>query len=87
MNNIPSIPINTLEIVFPPKYATGFKYTINNLIPSTSASFVCTLVDTNNNVIDMKMIEISGPDYLAWGSDDSYLTKILAQKLGATLSS
>ena len=43
------------------------------LILFTSARFKVLLYDQDDNVMDIKIIQITGDDYLGWGGDDKYI--------------
>jgi len=68
------------------KTVHSFSVKVNNVILHTSAKLMVHLHDENNNLIDIKIIEIVGDDYLNWGSNDDYITNFVAQKLGFTIN-
>ncbi len=68
------------------KTVHSFSVKVNNVILHTSAKLMVHLHDENNNLIDVKIIEIVGDDYLNWGSNDDYITNFVAQKLGFTIN-
>ena len=45
-----------------------------------------TVISSNGNTICSQMVNITGDDYKAWSSDDSYLYKYVANKLGYTIA-
>ena len=68
------------------KTVHSFTVKVNNVILHTSAKIMVQLNDENNNLIDIKMIDLDGNDYLNWGSNDDYITNYVAQKLGFTIT-
>jgi hypothetical protein len=85
MDNNTSTPIvpfdeTTVKTVY------SFSAKVNNVILHTSAKIMVQLNDENNNLIDIKMIDLDGNDYLNWGSNDDYITNYVAQKLGFTIN-
>ena len=40
------------------------------------------LDNNDKNLIDIKLVELTGDDYLNWGSNDDYITNFVSQKLG-----
>lgn len=69
------------------KYITGFKVTVQNLILFTSADLIVHLY-TNNNVVESKLLVLSGNDYTNWskGSGDQYVIDYVANTLGFVLN-
>lgn len=45
-------------------------------------SFPVRLMDSDDNVISIENVLISGEEYNNWGSDDSYIETLILTKLG-----
>lgn len=45
-------------------------------------SFPVRLMDSDDNVISVENVLISGEEYNNWGSDDSYIETLILTKLG-----
>ena len=60
----------------------SFSVRINNVILYKSATLSVHLYDETKNLIDIKLVELTGDDYLNWGSNDDYITNFVSQKLG-----
>ena len=45
-------------------------------------SFPVRLMDSDDNVISIEHVSISGEEYNNWGSDDSYIETLILTKLG-----
>jgi hypothetical protein len=59
---------------------------ITNVVLNTSVDIQVMIYDSNQNMIDLKLLTLSGTDYTNWGNDDSYILNISCQKLGFTLA-
>lgn len=53
-------------------------------IDAASADFHVTLFDENGGLVMQKGVHIDGDEYAAWGTDDTYLISLAAQKLNLT---
>jgi hypothetical protein len=47
----------------------------------SNAKIAVTLFAVNNLLIDQKLLVIDGTDFLNWGTDDSYLTNWIKNKI------
>jgi len=52
-----------------------------NVNPNTSAKVQALCYFPGNN-IQMRFVDITGDEYLAWGNDDNYLIALVGHKLG-----
>lgn len=49
-----------------------------------SATFFVKQLDENGQLIGVEIVQMTGADYTAWGSDDNYVTSFILTKLGLT---
>ena len=56
--------------------------TVKNVILYKSAEIFVNFYDETERFLDVKMVELTGDDYLNWGSNDDYITNFVSQKLG-----
>lgn len=63
-----------------------FSLDISQLILNESATFRVSLYDKDDIVIDRQFVTLENQDYLNWGSDDSYVIRFVANKLGFILT-
>jgi hypothetical protein len=50
-----------------------------------SVSLRITYMDSSNKYIDSELVVLSGPEYLAWGNDDTYLYNYISKLKGFTI--
>jgi hypothetical protein len=55
-----------------------------NIQLGQSVRFPVKLLDSNSGLISVEFVEVSGEEYLAWGTDDSYINNLILTKLGLT---
>lgn len=55
-----------------------------NIQLGQSVRFPVKLLDANSNLISIEFVEVSGDDYINWGTDDSYVNNLILTKLGLT---
>jgi hypothetical protein len=67
------------------KVVCGFEVEVMNVILNTSAKLSVRLYDTNNKLVNVQIMDLSGEDYKNWGSNDDYIINYVAQKLGFVL--
>ena len=66
-------------------HITSFNVSIRDVVLNTSATLVVQLFDSNNKIIEVKNLILTGQDYDNWGADDKYIINYVANKLGFTL--
>ncbi len=49
----------------------------------SNAKIAVTLLGENNTIIDQKILVIDNTDFLNWGTDDTYLTNWIKNKLNS----
>lgn len=54
---------------------------IVNLVLGSSARF-CVKKYSGGAIVDIAFVDILGPDYTAWGSDDKYIENFILSALG-----
>jgi len=81
-----NIPVVDKEIIQQPKIVKAIDLYIVNLNLNQNVSVKVNYYDSldiaNTNPFDTAYITIEGPEYEAWGSDDTYLENLVLQKLG-----
>ena len=79
MNNTITIqPFTTIVT----KIITSFKISCRTLNLFTNASFNVDSFDDSNNLISRQIVILTHEEYQQWKNDDSYITEIIANKLG-----
>ena len=63
-----------------------FSLDISKLILKESATFMVSLYDVNDIVIDKVYVVLQGQDYINWGNDDTYVFRFVAKEMGFTLT-
>jgi len=63
----------------------SFSVTCRELILFTTAMFIVTSYDINNNQISCVPITLTTEQYLAWNNDDDYILTLIASILGYTI--
>jgi hypothetical protein len=66
---------------------SSFSVSVTNVIVFNSATLNVCLFNTDNNLVNVFPLTLSGDDYTNWGGDDTYLYQYVANKMGYTLSS
>ena len=69
------------------KTIESFSVTVVDFVLFQKVTLNVKLFDKNNNFISVQTIEVSGDDYTNWGSNDTYITNYVAQKLGLQIIS
>lgn len=64
----------------------SFNATVMQVELSVKAVIAVSLYDENGNYFSSQTIVMEGDDYIAWGSDDSYVNRYIATQLGTTLA-
>ena len=57
-----------------------------NIQLGQSVRFPVKLLDASSNLISIEFVEVSGSDYAAWGTDDTYINNLVLTTLGLTAS-
>jgi hypothetical protein len=64
---------------------SSFSVSVMCLDLFNSATLTVDLLDASGNRVSVQRMTLSGADYTAWGSDDSYINTYVAAQLGATI--
>jgi hypothetical protein len=65
--------------------ATNLRIHIVEYQLKKSARIVAQLLDDGSKLLDREVLVIEGPDFEAWGYDDTYIVHWVCQKLNLTL--
>jgi len=84
MNNETPIPIANFPL--DPVVASSIRISVMELVLSSHVTLNVTFFNAQGNPVKNEMVKIEGSEYAGWGVDDSYLTNIVLQRLGLTLS-
>jgi len=49
-----------------------------------SAKIVVRLLNDSDNLVNIEIVDVTGDEYNAWGTDDSYIIDLVLTKLGMT---
>lgn len=49
-----------------------------------SAKVVVRLLNDSDNLVNIEIVDVTGDEYNAWGTDDSYIIDLVLTKLGMT---
>ena len=63
----------------------SFMLQMINVELNKSVSFSVLLMDEHSRLVDVKNFTLQGEEYHSWGNDDTYLYRVVAEKLGFTL--
>lgn len=63
-------------------HISSYRYIITSIVPSTSAEIAIILQSDSDSVFTIRMM-IEGEAYSLWGSDDSYITDLVAKKVAS----
>ena len=68
--------------------ATGFNFTLTDLILGTSVRVCVNLhfLTGKSYTVEHKEFIIEGDEYLAWGSDDNYMNELVKSKIVTLLT-
>jgi hypothetical protein len=64
----------------------GFSIRVQQVTLFSGVTIAVNTYDQNNGLIGVQMVDITGSAYDAWGSDDTYITRYVAEKLGFTVA-
>ena len=79
------ITINITDVTLEPVIATTIQYSVMELVLNSYVIIRVTFFNANGNPVKHESVRIEGAEYAAWGTDDSYLTNLVLQKLGLTI--
>jgi hypothetical protein len=79
--NIIPIQPNTITTS---RIATSFIIKCRSLELFTSATFIVSLLDVTNNIINSQVITLTTEQYLMWNNNDEYITNLVAGIIGIT---
>ena len=68
-----------------PVVATSIKISISELVLNSHVTVDVQFFDANGSILKNETVKIEGEEYTAWGVNDTYLTKLVLQKLGLRL--
>lgn len=78
------ITINITDVTLDPVIATTIGYSVVELVLNEYVIVSVTFYNATDNPVKHDIVKIEGEEYAAWGTDDSYLTNLILQKLGLT---
>lgn len=84
MNSETSISIANFPL--DPVVASSITISVMELVLSSHVVLNVTFFNSQGNPVKNEMVKIEGSEYAGWGVNDSYLTNIVLQRLGLTLS-
>ena len=64
----------------------GFSIRVQQVTLFSGVTIAVNTYDQNNSLIGVQMVDIYGAAYAAWGADDTYITRYVAEKLGFTVA-
>ena len=64
----------------------GFSLRVQQVTLFSGVTIAVNTYDQNNSLIGVQMVDINGAAYAAWGADDTYITRYVAEKLGFTVA-
>ena len=73
--------VEPIQFVYPVRVIHSIEIQVVNLILFQSASVMVSLYDENDSIIENKMVNITGSDYLNWGSNDNWLVEYVLTQL------
>ena len=79
-----SVPVIPTPLVTTIPIVCGFNYTVQSFQLNTQITFNVILVDSAGTPLQVSQVSISGADYAAWGSNDSYVESYICNALGLT---
>jgi len=76
------VQIIPVEIPQSPIIETAVRIVVLSVDLNVSANIDAQLLDSNNNIVDVKHLILAQPDYGNWGSDDNFIINWVFEKLG-----
>ena len=84
MNNETSV--NITNFTLDPVIATSVRISVIELVLKSHVILHVSFLNANGNTVKNETVKIEGSEYIAWGTDDDYLTALVMQKLGLSAS-
>jgi len=83
INNTLITPIEPADII---TKTVAFSFTVvcQSLTLFSTASFIVSLRDENENIINTQLITLSTEQYQSWNNNDEYIITLVASILGVT---
>lgn len=81
MDSYNIVPIESTQTVVSNKMTIR----VLNLTFGVSIEVIASVIQTNGTVTQNYHLVISGEEYSNWGSDDTYMVNLIANKIGVTL--
>jgi len=78
------ISVNITDVALEPVIATTIKFSVLKLVLNSYVTIQVTFYNANDSPVKHEYVKIEGAEYAAWGTDDTYLTDLVLQKLGLT---
>ena len=78
------LEIEPTPFIVPTRFIHSFEIQVINLTLFQSVTVMVILYDENDCLIDNKILNISGDDYLDWSNDDNWLIDHVLLKLNLT---
>lgn len=78
------IIVNITDVSLEPVIATTIGFSVVELVLNSYVMINVTFYNANEQPVKHEMVRIEGEEYAGWGTDDSYLTNLILQKLGLT---
>ena len=65
-------------------HISSYRYVITRVVPFTSADIVIILQSDSDSAFNKSIdMTIEGEEYSLWGSDDNYITDLVAKKVAS----
>ena len=77
--------VKTFEIVPASISVNQFRISNISVRPLQNSAMICVELFSNNEMLKTTYLEISGQEYIDWGSDSPYLLNWICAKLNFTL--
>jgi hypothetical protein len=79
-------PISIANFPLDPVIASSIRISVMELVLSSYVTLNVTFFNSQGNPVKNEMVRVEGSEYAGWGLNDSYLTNIVLQRFGLTLS-
>jgi len=76
------VQIIPVEIQQSPIIETAVRVIVLSVNLNVSANIDAQILDSNNNIIDVKHLVLEQPEYSYWGTDDNFVVNWTLQQLG-----
>ena len=65
-------------------HISSYRYVITRVVPFTSANIIIILQSDSDSAFNKSIdMTIEGEEYSLWGSDDNYITDLVAKKVAS----